>query len=160
MPCASVYNGLHQPLVPSTVEHTPKLTESERLTVSDRNHRFIFAANVEWRQGSDGGIQYARFCMDETNPSSPTMILSKFEPGVRVQAHTHDSNYFEYIIEGEQDVGKQTFKKGDMRVVKGGTGYGPIVVGPDGCTVLIVFEDGSRSMTETLPRKKVTGAVS
>jgi anti-sigma factor ChrR (cupin superfamily) len=126
--------------------------------VSDHNHRFILAANVDWRRGSDDGIQYARFCMDETNPSSPTVILSKFEPGVRVQAHTHDSNYFEYIIEGEQDVGKQTFKKGDMRLVKGGTGYGPIVVGPEGCTVLIVFEDGSRSMTETLPRKKAMAA--
>lgn len=124
--------------------------------MSGRDHQHIFAANVEWREGSDAGIHYARFRMDEANLASPTMILSKFEPGVRVPAHTHDSNYFEYIIEGEQAVGKQTFAKGDIRLVKGGTGYGPIVVGPNGCTVLIVFEDGSRSMTETLPRKKVT----
>ena len=124
--------------------------------MSGRNHQYIFAADVQWRQGSDDGIQYAHFRMDETNPSSPTMILSKFEPGARVPAHTHDSNYFEYIIEGEQAIGKQTFGKGDIRLVKGGTGYGPIVVGPNGCTVLIVFEDGSRSMLETLPRKKVT----
>jgi anti-sigma factor ChrR (cupin superfamily) len=124
--------------------------------MSDRNQQHIFAANVEWRAGSDDGIQYARFRMDEANPSSPTMILSKFEPGVRVPAHTHDTSYFEYIIEGEQAVGKQTFAKGDIRLVKGGTGYGPIVVGPNGCTVLIVFEDGSRSMLETLPRKKMT----
>ena len=124
--------------------------------MSGRNHQSIFAANVEWRPGSDDGIHYARFCMDETNPSSPTIILSKFEPGARVPAHSHDSNYFEYIIEGEQAVGKQTFGKGDIRLVKGGAGYGPIVVGPNGCTVLIVFEDGSRSMLEPLPRKKVT----
>ena len=124
--------------------------------MSGRNHQSIFAANVEWRPGSDDGIQYARFCMDETNPSSPTIILSKFEPGARVPAHSHDSNYFEYIIEGQQAVGKQTFGKGDIRIVKGGAGYGPIVVGPNGCTVLIVFEDGSRSMLEPLPRKKVT----
>jgi len=126
--------------------------------MSGRNHRSIFAADVEWRRGSDAGIHYARFCMDETNPSAPTMILAKFEPGVRVHAHTHSSNYFEYILEGEQAVGKRLFRKGDIRLVKGGTGYGPIVVGPDGCTVLIVFEDGSRSVTETLPRKKVTAA--
>jgi anti-sigma factor ChrR (cupin superfamily) len=124
--------------------------------MSGRNHQSIFAANVEWRRGSDDGIQYARFCMDETNPSSPTIILSKFEPGARVPAHSHDSNYFEYIIEGEQAVGKQTFGKGDIRLVWGGAGCGPIVVGPNGCTVLIVFEDGSRSMLEPLPRKKVT----
>ena len=118
------------------------------------DHQNIFAANIKWLAGSEPGIHYARFRMDEANPNSPTMILSKFEAGVRVPAHTHDSNYFEYIIEGEQAVGKQNFAKGDIRLVKGGVGYGPIVVGPNGCTVLIVFEDGSRSMTETLPRKQ------
>jgi hypothetical protein len=51
-------------------------------------------------------------------------------------------------------VGKTTFHKGDVRLVKGGTGYGPIKVGTEGCTVLIVFEDGSRSMTEPLPRRQ------
>jgi anti-sigma factor ChrR (cupin superfamily) len=124
--------------------------------MSDRSHRFTYAADIEWRPGGDDGIHYARFPMDDANPSAPTIILAKFDPGVRVQAHTHDSNYFEYIIEGEQAVGKQTFRKGDIRLVKGGAGYGPIVVGPDGCTVLIVFEDGSRSMTQTLPRNKAT----
>jgi anti-sigma factor ChrR (cupin superfamily) len=128
--------------------------------MSNRNHQHqhIRADDVEWRQGSDTRIQYARFRMDESNPSSPTMILSKFQPGVHVHAHTHDCSYFEYIIEGEQTVGKQTFGTGDVRLVKGGVGYGPIVIGPNGCTVLIVFEDGSRSMMESLPRKQVTGA--
>jgi anti-sigma factor ChrR (cupin superfamily) len=123
-------------------------------SMSARNLQHIFSADVEWREGSDPGIRYARFPLDAANPSSPTVILSKFEPGTRVHAHTHDSNYFEFIIEGEQTVGKQIFGRGDVRLVHGGTGYGPITVGPNGCTVLIVFEDGSRSMTETLPRKK------
>ncbi len=122
--------------------------------MTDSQHRHIFAANMEWRPGTGDGIQYVRFRMDENNPASPSMILSTFEPGTHVPAHTHDTNYFEYIIEGEQTVGKQIFRKGDVRLVKGGTGYGPIVVGSSGCTVLIVFEDGSRSMLETLPRKK------
>jgi anti-sigma factor ChrR (cupin superfamily) len=121
--------------------------------MKDRNQQHILAADVEWRPGSDAGIKYARFPLDAANPASPTVILSRFEAGTRVHPHTHDCNYFEYIIEGEQTVGKQSFAQGDVRVVRGGTGYGPIVVGPSGCTVLIVFEDGSRSMTETLPRK-------
>jgi hypothetical protein len=41
-----------------------------------------------------------------------------------------------------------------VRIVKGGTGCGPMTVEPDGCTVLIVPEDGSRADTEFLPRKK------
>ena len=116
------------------------------------SHQDIAAAEVEWREGTAPDIRYARFRMDEGNPTSPSIVLSKFGPGATVDPHTHGTNYFEYIIEGEQAVGKVTFVKGDVRLVKGGTGYGPIKVGPDGCTVLIVFEDGSRSMMEALPR--------
>jgi len=121
-------------------------------------HRDIPAAEVEWRDGSGDGIRYARFRLDEANPHAPNVILTIFDPGTEVPSHTHACNYFEYIIEGEQTVGKVTFGKGDVRLVKGGTGYGPIKVGPEGCTVLIVFEDGSRSMMEMMPRKKEVAA--
>ena len=122
--------------------------------MSARGHSDIFAADIDWRQGSDPGIEYARFPLDEANPSAPMVILSRFAPGVEVGAHTHDANYFEYMIEGEQTVGKTTFVKGDVRLGKGGTGYGPIKIGPEGCTVLIVFEDASQAMTQPLPRRK------
>ncbi len=115
------------------------------------------AADIEWRDGSGDGIRYARFRMDEDNPASPSIILSTFAPGAEVPAHTHDSNYFEYILAGEQSVGRSLFRAGDVRIVKGSTGYGPIIVGAEGCTVLIVFEDGSRSMSESLPRRKLAG---
>lgn len=121
--------------------------------MSSKNHRDIRAADIEWRKGMGSGIRYARFPLDETNSHAPNVILTQFDPGAEVPAHTHACNYFEYILEGEQAVGKIAFRKGDVRLVKGGTGYGPIKVGPQGCTVLIVFEDGSRSMTETLPRR-------
>jgi anti-sigma factor ChrR (cupin superfamily) len=119
-----------------------------------KSHKDIAASDIEWRDGSDPGIQYARFLLDEASRSSSMVILSRFEAGVAVAPHTHDSNYFEYIIEGEQTVGKTRFGPGDVRLVKGGTGYGPIKVGPDGCTVLIVFENASGAMTEPLPRRK------
>jgi anti-sigma factor ChrR (cupin superfamily) len=126
--------------------------------MTGKGHRDIPAAQVEWRAGSGDGIRYARFPLDEANPHAPNVILTVFGPGVEVSPHTHACNYFEYIIEGEQTVGKVTFGKGDVRLVKGGTGYGPIKVGPEGCTVLIVFEDGSRSMMEMLPRKREVAA--
>jgi anti-sigma factor ChrR (cupin superfamily) len=118
------------------------------------SHQDIAATEVEWRDGTDPAIRYARFRMDEANPSSPSIILSKFGPGATVAPHTHGTNYFEYIIEGEQTVGKTKFGPGDVRIVKGGTGYGPIKVGPNGCTVLIVFENGAGAATEYLPRRK------
>jgi len=126
--------------------------------MASRGHRDIFAADVEWRGSNTPGVSYARFQMDLDNPASPSIILSRFAPDTKIAAHTHDSNYFEYIIAGEQTVGKVKFGPGDVRIVKGGTGYGPITVGPQGCTVLIVFEDASRAMTHELPRRLADAA--
>jgi anti-sigma factor ChrR (cupin superfamily) len=121
--------------------------------MASRGHRDIFAKDIEWLDALDPGVVYTRYQTDDENLNSPSIVISRFDPGSRVAPHTHLTNYFEYIIEGEQTVGKATFRAGDIRIVKSGTGYGPIEVGPAGCTVLIVFEDGSRSMMEMLPRK-------
>ncbi len=116
--------------------------------MAGRGHRDIFARDIEWAEGTSPGIQYTRFLMDEDDASSPLMILSRFEPGETVEPHTHGANYMEYIIEGEQTVGKTVFRAGDVRIVKGGTGYGPIVVGPEGCFVMILFQEATGAMME------------
>ncbi len=113
-----------------------------------RGHRDIFAADIEWDEGSSPGILYTRFLMDEEDVSSPLVVLSKFAPGETVEPHTHAANYFEYVIEGQQTVGKTVFRKGDVRLVKGGTGYGPITIGQEGCTVLIVFQQATGALME------------
>lgn len=120
-----------------------------------RGHKDIFARDIVWGQGTGPGIQYARFLLDEENAGgSPMVILSKFEPGEVVEPHTHGCNYFEYIIEGSQRVGKTNFAAGDVRWASAGTGYGPIVVGPEGCTVLIVFQEAAKSNTIPLGKAK------
>lgn len=122
--------------------------------MAGKTHQDIFAKDMEWRDGSAEGIKYTRFPLNPDKNDAPVIIMTKFAPGAVVAPHTHDCSYFEYVIEGEQTVGKVTFAAGDVRMVKGGFGYGPITMGKDGCTVLIVFEDGSRSTWEALPRKK------
>ena len=124
--------------------------------MAGKGHTDIFAQDIEWREGSTPEVLYKLFQTDSDNPSGPMIVLSKFEPHAQVEPHTHDSNYFEYIIEGEQTVGKTCFRAGDVRIVKGGTGYGPITVGPDGCTVIIVFENGTGANVVSLSRRKAS----
>lgn len=120
-----------------------------------RGHRDIFAEDIVWGQGTGPGIQYARFLLDEENAAaSPVVILSKFAAGEVVEPHTHGCNYLEYIIEGSQKVGKVEFKAGDVRWARGGAGYGPITVGPEGCTVLIVFQEAAKSNMIPLGKAK------
>lgn len=116
--------------------------------MTGRGHRDFFAEDIEWAEGTSPGTLYSRFLMDEGDPTSPLVILTKFEPGETVEPHTHASNYFEYVIEGQQTVGKTVFRKGDVRLVSGGTGYGPITIGPEGCTVIIVFQNATGALME------------
>jgi len=119
-----------------------------------RGHRDIFAKDIVWGKGTGDGIDYARFLMDEDDTSSPLVILTKFAPGEVVAPHTHGTNYFEYVIEGQQTVGKTLFGPGDVRFAKAGTGYGPITIGPDGCTVVIVFQNATGANTIPLGKAK------
>lgn len=122
--------------------------------MAGRNHRDIFAGDIAWGEGSSPGIQYARYLMDEDDTSAPLIILSKFDPGETVEPHTHGSNYFEYVIAGEQTVGKTVFRPGDIRFAKAGAGYGPITIGAEGCTVLIVFQNATGANTVPMGRAR------
>ena len=122
--------------------------------MAGRGHRDVFAKDIVWGKGTGEGVDYARFLMDEDDTSSPLIILTKFAPGEVVEPHTHGTNYFEYVISGEQTVGKTSFGPGDIRFAKAGTGYGPIRIGPEGCTVVIVFQDATGANTIPLGKAK------
>lgn len=122
--------------------------------MAGRGHRDIFAKDIEWGQGTGPGVRYARFLMDEDDSGSPLVILTKFAAGEVVEPHTHGTNYFEYVVEGEQTVGKTRFGPGDVRFAKAGTGYGPIVIGPQGCTVVIVFQQATGANTIPLGKAR------
>ena len=57
-------------------------------------------------------------------------------------------------IAGEQAIGKTILRAGDVRQVTGGTGYGPIVVGETGCTVIVVFQQAAGAATVPLGRAR------
>lgn len=125
--------------------------------MAGRGHKDFFAEDIEWTRAGVG-VRYAQFLLDEYDASSAAVILSKFEPGELVDPHTHGCNYLEYVVQGSQRVGKVDFKAGDVRWVAAGTGYGPIKVGPDGCTVLIVFQDAAKSLPVLLGKAGMPAA--
>jgi hypothetical protein len=74
--------------------------------------------------------------------TSPTIFKVRFPPGCFIEAHTHACDYSEIILEGSQKVGNQWYYPGDIRIGLANRGYGPLVAGPDGATVLFIFADG------------------
>lgn len=76
---------------------------------------------------------------EETDPSAPHMFWAKEPPGLINRPHAHATDYCEIIIEGTQRVGKKWYRPGEARLVKAGTGYGPLEAGPEGCTKIVIF---------------------
>ena len=74
--------------------------------------------------------------------ASPTVFKVHFPPGCTIEAHTHACDYSEIVLEGSQKVGERWLHAGDVRVGLANRGYGPLVAGPEGATVLVIFADG------------------
>ena len=78
---------------------------------------------------------------DPKGSDSPTVFRAYYPPGCYVEAHTHECDYTEIILEGSQKVGAKWFHAGDVRVGLANRGYGPLVAGEQGATVLFFFKD-------------------
>jgi len=77
----------------------------------------------------------------ETAPDSATTVMQvHYPPNFHVPPHTHNVAYAEIVVAGTVEVTRRSYGPGDIRVVGAGTGYGPVVAGPDGATVIIVFD--------------------
>lgn len=79
---------------------------------------------------------------DPTDEGSPTVFKVHFPPDCFVEAHSHECDYTEIIVEGTQKVGATWHKAGDVRIGLANRGYGPLVAGPEGATVIFMFKDG------------------
>ena len=103
-----------------------------------------FAADTSWDElGFEelgNGIRSAHFVLgDPDDPSAPMVYRTFFPPGCRVEAHRHDCDYAEIILEGTQQVSGRWHKAGDVRYVVGRRGYGPLIAGPEGVHVIVIF---------------------
>ena len=71
------------------------------------------------------------------------IIISENEwQGLVVPDNTHACDYSEIILAGSQKVGNKWLYPGDIRIGMANRGYGPLVAGPEGASVLVIFATG------------------
>ena len=80
--------------------------------------------------------------------ASPTVFKIYFPPGCRIEAHTHACDYSEIILQGSQKVSGKWLHEGDVRIGLANKGYGPLIAGPEGVTVLVPFANGHWTPTQ------------
>ena len=80
---------------------------------------------------------------DPENAHRALVALVDYAPGTIIPPHSHATDYTSVVVEGTIEVTRRKHGVGDIRVVKAGTVYGPLVAGPDGCKVIEIFADRS-----------------
>jgi len=75
---------------------------------------------------------------------NPWVIETTFDADYIASDHWHAHNTLYFIMEGEMEFGpnEPIYKKGDIRVVKGGYSYGPEKPGKDGVKFILISNGG------------------
>ncbi|HEY7106713.1 MAG TPA: hypothetical protein VH986_09945 [Acidimicrobiia bacterium] len=124
-----------------------------------KGHRdFSWDDPGDWTYDAAQHLAYHLFGVgtDERGSVARVMIV-KYDPGARVEPHYHDCDYCSIVVEGSMQITRRVHGVRSVRVVNAGTVYGPLVAGPDGCTVIDVFATGepgpaTRAMNTYVPR--------
>lgn len=71
----------------------------------------------------------------------PLVAMVDYAPGTEVPVHYHGTDYCSIVVEGEIEITRKMHRPGSIRVVRKGTAYGPLKIGPQGCKVIDIFAD-------------------
>ena len=72
-------------------------------------------------------------------------LYAKWDPGMIVQPHGHNSNHVVYVLEGEMTCGAVRCVKGTHIALDQGDTFGPFIAGPDGVVLFEVMMGDPRS---------------
>lgn len=97
----------------------------------------------EWKHDPEKKLSYASVPIGVGDTgAAATILVVKYEPGSYVAPHYHHADYCSVVVEGSIEVTRRNHEVGSMRVVNAGTAYGPLIAGPEGCTVIEFFATG------------------
>jgi hypothetical protein len=72
-------------------------------------------------------------------------LYARWDPGMIVQAHGHNSDHVVFVIEGDMSCGDVHCPAGTHIALDQGDTFGPFVAGPDGVTLFEVMMGDPRS---------------
>ena len=77
-------------------------------------------------------------------------LFARWDPGMIVQPHGHNSNHVVFVLEGEMTCGDVVCEKGTHIALDQGDTFGPFVAGPDGVELFEVMMGDPRSFPADL----------
>jgi hypothetical protein len=77
----------------------------------------------------------------EWGEDGPSFVHTRYDPGLTLEVHGHNSNHIIYILKGSVTISEVECTPGMMILLEHGATFGPIVAGPEG-TELVEFYSG------------------
>ena len=72
-------------------------------------------------------------------------LYARWDPGMMVHAHGHNSDHVVFVVEGEMSCGDVRCTAGMHITLEQGASFGPFVAGPEGVTLFEVMMGDPRS---------------
>lgn len=81
---------------------------------------------------------------------SPDRFIAhtRYDPGLILARHSHKSQFTVFIIDGEVEVGGRSCPAGTLIMVEKDVAFGPLIAGPEGCTLLESYAGDVTSVHE------------
>ncbi len=115
---------------------------SIKVQLGRRGHAGTSWDEIGW-QTLPNGVEVSQYKIgDPDDITAPAVFNVFFPPDCRIEPHFHDCDYSEFLLEGSQQVSGHWYHAGDIRIAKAGQVYGPLVAGPEGVRVIVIFKDG------------------
>ena len=101
---------------------------------------------MDWHGPGDwtreGSLQYVMERIGQIPDGGTGVLTVRYDPNCEIGVHYHGCDYCSIVVEGSITISEVTHKAGSMRFVKTETVYGPLIAGPEGCTMIDIFAIG------------------
>lgn len=74
------------------------------------------------------------------------VIYARYDPGMIVERHGHESDHFVFVLTGELTIGEQICGPGTHITLETGASFGPLIAGPEGATLYEIMTGDPRAV--------------
>jgi quercetin dioxygenase-like cupin family protein len=124
---------------------------AETGAASEAKPRRVGFKDVTWHEPGNWirkeSLQYVMERIGQNPDEGTGVLVVRYDPNCEIGVHYHKSDYCSIVVEGSIEISRVKHEVGSMRFVKAGTVYGPLIAGPEGCTVIDVFAVGNDPMS-------------
>jgi hypothetical protein len=78
---------------------------------------------------------------EEGDKTRPLLLITRFPPNAVLPRHYHQDVFMDAVVAGSSNIAGEWHEAGTVRWFPAKAMYGPVVAGPDGCTLLEFYVD-------------------